>query len=174
MKRFLAALGAIVVGLASAVTLVATAPSASAYPDAVCTVSVQPQRVVGGKPITVTGTSTTSRTWTFTFNGQTATGKGTRFRHVFATPTVTKQTTLQVKGSCNGGAVQVVPATVLPGDGAGGGTSGPGQGAAEADHNGILPGTGGPAFWVLVAALLLLLAGLGTMVRSRRRGSPTT
>jgi hypothetical protein len=162
MKRFLAVLGAFLLAVP---VLLALAPSADAYPDSVCRVAVQPQRVVGGEPITVTGSSTVSHNWTFVFDGQTATGSGTTFRHEFTTPKVDASRTIDLVATCDGGADQHVPVQVDPASGA----SDQGQAAAQPDHNGILPGTGGPGFWLLVAAVLLLLAGGVAMARSRRR-----
>jgi hypothetical protein len=187
MKRFLAALGAIVVGLASAVTLVTTAPSASAYPAPVFDLSVGHQVVVGGNPFTATAQASVDCSgWTLRFLDQTATGHGTRLVHTFATPVVQKKTVYRLTASCTyaqvsgaaGRAIQVrtatwsgdVPITLLP---RGSGAAGPSAGGTT-DHNGVLPGTGGPAFWVLLAAVLLLLAGLTTLVRSRRRRTSTT
>jgi hypothetical protein len=187
MKRFLAAFGAMFVGLASMAALVATAQSASAYPAPVFDLSVDHQVVVGGNPFTATATASVDCTqWTLRFLDQTATGTGKKLVHQFSTPVVSKKTVYPVSATCTytdasgaaGTAIQVrsatwtgdIPITLLPrsSGGVGGPSAGGGSGG---DHNGILPGTGGPAFWVLVVAVLLVLAGLTAMVRSRRRGN---
>jgi hypothetical protein len=162
--------GAVLATLLASLTVLLTGPGAQAYPDSVCTITVQPQRVVGGQPITVTGTSTVSHTWTFEFNGKTATGKGTTFSHKFATPKVKSGRTLVVHAMCDGGADQEIPVLVD----AAHGSAGQGQGGAVApDHNGILPGTGGPGLWILLLALALVLVGLGIAdVRRRNRVDP--
>jgi hypothetical protein len=165
MKRFLAALVAFLLAVP---VLLALAPSADAYPDTVCRVTVQPQHVVGGQSITMTGSSTVSQTWTFTFNGQTSTGQGTTFSHEFTTPAVSTSRTLDLVATC-GGTDQHVPVQVGPATGTAGPAAGPTQAAAQPDHNGILPGTGGPGFWVLVAAIVLLVAGGIATTVSRRR-----
>ncbi len=41
--------------------------------------------------------------------------------------------------------------------------------ADAGDANGILPGTGGTDFWLLVLGALLVIAGVGTVVARRRR-----
>jgi LPXTG-motif cell wall-anchored protein len=160
--------GAVLAALLATITVLLTGPGAQAYPESVCTVSVHPQRVVGGNPITVTGSSTVSHTWTFRFNGQTATGKGATFTHKFQTPKVTSERTIVVHAQCSGGAEQQIPVVVEPANAAG-----PQGGSTAPDHNGILPGTGGPALWILLAALALLLLGLGVVdVRRRNRANP--
>jgi hypothetical protein len=161
--------GAVLATLLASLTVLLTGPGAQAYPDSVCTITVQPQRVVGGDPITVSGTSTVSHTWTFRFNGHSATGTGTTFSHKFATPKVKVGRTIVVHAMCNGGADQEIPVLVD----AAHGVAGPGQGAVAPDHNGILPGTGGPALWILLIALALVLLGLGVVdVRRRNRVDP--
>jgi hypothetical protein len=192
MKRFLAALGAMFVGLASFAVVVAVAPSASAYPAPVFGLSVDHQVLVGGNPFTATATSSVDCTsWTLRFLDQTATGTGKQLVHKFATPVVQDKTVYPVTATCTyteasgaaGTAIQVrtatwdgqVPITLLP-QGASGvaGPSAGGNHQGTGDHNGILPGTGGPSFWALLGAVLLVLAGLTAMVRSRRRGTPAT
>jgi hypothetical protein len=157
-------------------------PSAQAYPESICAYAVQPQQLVGGNPITVTGSSTVSHHWRFRLDGnanaearlaarkaaadvtpQEATGTGTTFSHTFATPKVTKKTTLYVHCFCDGGGEKIFPVTLDPA----GSVLAPGQGSNPPDHNGILPGTGGPALWVLLVALALMLVGLG--ISSLRR-----
>jgi hypothetical protein len=179
--------GAVLLALLASLTALLVSPAAQAYPESVCAYAVQPQDLVGGKPITVTGTSTVSHNWRFrldananpearvspraartaagaAFTPQEATGTGTTFSHSFTTPTVTKKTTLYVHCFCDGGGEKIFPVTLEPT----GSSIGPGQGTNPPDHNGILPGTGGPALWVLLAAVALLLVGLG--ISSIRRG----
>jgi hypothetical protein len=178
--------GAVLAALLASMTVLMAAPSAQAYPDDVCVYSVQPQRLVGGSPITVTGKSTVSRTWVVrlddkpaagatrldrtaardAFTPQTATGTGTTFKHTFTTPKVSKQRTLYVHCNCDNGAEQVFEVTILP-------TAVAQGGAVAPDHNGILPGTGGPALWILLLALALVLVGFGIVdVRRRNRVNP--
>jgi hypothetical protein len=164
--------------LTAAIGAVVT-PSAQSYPESVCAFAVKPQSVVGGEPINVTGTSTVSRRWTFRldarrgdarlareasadgFKPQTATGTGTTFTHTFQTPKVSKARNLYVHCNCEGGGSQVFAVRLFaPG----------GQASNPPDHNGILPGTGGPGLWLLLAALALLLVGLG--LSSLRRRAP--
>ena len=176
--------GAVLTALLASLAALLVSPAAQAYPESVCAYSVQPQDLVGGKPITVTGTSTVSHNWRFRLDSnanpearvsprtaagaaiapQQATGTGTTCSHTFTTPTVTKKTTLYVHCFCDGGGEKIFPVTLEPI----GGATPPGQGANPPDHNGILPGTGGPALWVLLAAVALLLVGLG--ISSIRRG----
>jgi hypothetical protein len=172
--------GAVFAALVATLGAVVLAPAAQAYPESVCTYAVQPQTLVGGGPVTVTGTSTVSHHWRFRLDdsataggrpaaggsAQDATGTGTTFSHTFRTPKVKTRTTVYVHASCDGGGVKVLPVTLDP---AGAGLA-PGQGAALPDHNGILPGTGGPGLWLLLAALALLLVGLG--ISSVRRRAP--
>jgi hypothetical protein len=185
MKKFFATLGALLVALVSLGGLVAMAPSASAYPAPVFDLSVDHQVLVGGNPVTATATaSVTCHGWTLTFLDQSASANGTKFVHKFSTPVVQKKTVYNLRATCSytavsgraGAAVMPVaqtwkgeiPITLLP-KGSNGGSGSNGGGT---DHNGVLPGTGGPGFWVLTLAILLLLGGVGTMVRSRRTHAP--
>lgn len=186
MKRFFAILGTLLVALVSLGGLVALAPSASAYPAPVFDVSVNHQVLVGGNPFTATATaSVTCNGWTLTFLDQSASANGTKYVHTFSTPVVQKKTVYNLHATCSYTAVSGragaalmpvaqtwtgdIPITLLPKGSSGGGSGSNGGGS---DHNGVLPGTGGPGFWVLTLAILLLLGGLGTMVRSRRTHAP--
>jgi hypothetical protein len=184
MKRFLAALGASLVALVCAGGLVATAPSASAYPAPVFDISVDHQVMIGGTPFTgFARASVECHDWTLRFLDQTAAGAGKNYQHRFSTPVVTKKTVHQMTATCvysdvTGGAGRAVhartltwtgeiPITLLP---QGAGTNG---GPSGHDGNGILPGTGGPGWWVLLVALMLLAGGGVAMLRSRRGGRTT-
>jgi hypothetical protein len=176
--------GAVLGALVASVLALLVSPAAQAYPESVCAYAVQPQHLVGGKPVTVTGTSTVSHNWRFrldanpgpearrapraaagaAFTPQEATGTGTTFSHTFQTPGVSKQTTLYVHCFCDGGGEKIFPVTLDPA----GSVIAPGQGSNPPDHNGILPGTGGPALWLLLAAVALLLVGLGISAARRR------
>jgi hypothetical protein len=179
--------GVVLAALVGTLTALLVSPAAQAYPESVCAYAVQPQQLVGGNPITVTGSSTVSHQWRFRldananpearvavgrqaagadFTPQEATGTGTTFTHTFATPKVTKRTTLYVHCFCDGGGEKIFPVTLDPP----GGVLAPGQGSNPPDHNGILPGTGGPGLWVLLVAIALMLVGLG--ISSLRRRAP--
>jgi LPXTG-motif cell wall-anchored protein len=153
------------------------APAAQAYPSTVCSVSVTPRHLVGGKTITATGTANTDTDWTFTLvrSGTvlaTAQGHGKTFTHVFATPRVTKQTSLVLRSSC-GGDTPVLLDPVSGTGGVGGNGNGHGTNGGPANHGsgGVLPNTGGPALWLALLAAALLGGGATVLRRQRRQAA---
>jgi len=157
--------------LGAALLVLGTSPSASAYPDLTCNVTVDRQVVHPGQTVTATGVITgadTNRpvTWSFRWNGVTKDRTGAAARASFKAPKVERSRVIRLAAdgtaSLNGVPrtcvhhldVKVVAVEV----------SAPSGGSG-------LPSTGGPAFWILVTALALLVAGGGTVVASRRRRS---
>ncbi len=162
---------ALMVGAALALS---AAPAAQAYPSTVCSVSVTPRHLVGGKTITVTGTSNEDTAWTFKLKRSgttvaTAQGHGRTFTHVFRTPKVGKRANLTLQSSC-GGDVTVV--TDPPSTGTGGGGHHHNNGGPKHHSGGgVLPNTGGPALWLALLAAALIGGG-ATVVRRQRRTAP--
>jgi LPXTG-motif cell wall-anchored protein len=160
-------LGAVGTLSLAAGALVVDGPGAQAYPEPVCPATVSAQHVVGGDPITVSGSSAVSRTWTVSFAGHTVTGRGTTIAQTFATPTVTSARTLVAHVRCDDSGDQPVPVTLVP----------PGSGAPPAHHPPAqatrLPHTGGPSRSLLTTGVGLLVAGIGLLVvrRSRHPGA---
>ena len=171
--------------LGVALLLLGTAPSASAYPELTCNVTVDHQQVHPGERFTATGEASgvdaanktlppSAFTWTFTWNGETQQRTGSTVSVTYKAPHVkrTRTITLTARSSSPAGdCVRHIDITVgrtavsAPG-GQGHGSSGAHQ---QGHGSGGLPGTGGPAFWILVAALVLLLGGGGAVAASRRR-----
>jgi len=165
-----------VAALGAAFLVLGTAPSASAYPDLSCDLSVNRQVVKPGQTFTATGTASgvdannhvvpdADIQWTLRWNGVTKHRSGAVVTATFTAPKVARSRTITLTGRANtpsGTCVRHIDITVanstVAGPTAGGGGGG-----------GLLPGTGGPAFWVLVAALLLLVGGGGAVVAGRRR-----
>ena len=164
-----------IAALGAALLVVGTAPSASAYPELTCDVEVDRQVLSPGDSFTVTGDarvidenteSTDDITWTFTWNGVTKKRTGGMVKASFKAPEVSSTRTIRLTaradtplGPCvHNFDIDVVVASV----------AGPGPDGDD----GLLPNTGGPAFWLLVAALLMLLGG-GFMVVRKRSGSDT-
>ena len=165
--------------LGVALLLLGTAPSASAYPELTCNVTVDHQQVHPGERFTATGEASgvdaanktlppSAFTWTFTWNGETQQRTGSTVSVTFKAPHVKRTRTITLtarSSSAAGDCVRHVDITV-------GRTavSAPGGGHQKAHGSGGgLPGTGGPAFWILVAGLVLLLGGGGAVAASRRR-----
>jgi LPXTG-motif cell wall-anchored protein len=159
-----------IAALGAALLVLGTAPSASAYPDLGCDVKVDHQRVTPGQQFTVTGKADavdkfnkvvpeSQLKWTFRWNGTTVHRVGHLVTATFTAPEVTKTRTIRLTGRVDTPLgpcvrhldIQVIAPQVSP----------PGGGG--------LPGTGGPAFWLMVAGLLLLLGGGGAVVAGRRR-----
>lgn len=178
MKTFLTALGAALVSaLAAGLALLTLAPAAQAYPEPNFDISVNHQVVVGGNDfIAKARANVECSDWTLSFLKQRASGVGKTLDHTFTTPVVKKKTVYPVQATCSYAAVgsaQVaagaarqtwrgeIPITVLP--------EATAQGGPHANTGGGLPGTGGPSFWILLAALVLLLGGATALLRSRRR-----
>lgn len=163
-----------------ALLLLGTAPSASAYPDLSCDVTVDHQQVHPGETFTATGQASgvdkanktipsSEFSWTFTWNGVTQQRTGSTVTVSFRAPHVKHTRTIPLTarssspaGECVRHIDITVGPTVVSAPGGGGGHQGHGGGSA-------LPGTGGPEFWILVAGLVLLLGGGGAVAASRRR-----
>ncbi len=181
--------------LALVVSLVSVG-AAQAYPSPVFNLSLNRHTVYGGQTVQATVKSNVEcSTWKVDFLGQTATGHNTdTFTHTFATQKVTKKQLRDVTARCTydsaavgaGHAVRIVaaesgllhsPVTILPRKATGTGQVG---GNGNGHHNGSgtsggsgsgLPNTGGPAFWVALLALVLVLGGGVAMVRNRRHAA---
>ncbi len=160
-----------IAALGSALLVLGTAPSASAYPEVTCDVTVDRQVLNPGDTFTATGTAKaidnsgnvvdpSNIHWTFAWHGLTKVRTGSPVQASFTAPSVTHTRHIPLKVTATapqGPCVHTFDITVLAAT-----VSAPGGG-------GHLPSTGGPAFWLLVAALALLLAGGGTVVVARRR-----
>lgn len=148
------------------------ATPASAYPELTCNVTVDRQVVNPGDTFTATGQATgvdaknhtlpsSAFSWTFEWNGVTKARTGALVTASFEAPQVKRPRTITLTARSHSPAgdcvrhldVQILATTV----------SAPGGGGSG------LPGTGGPAFWILVAGVLLLVGGGGAVVVSRRR-----
>jgi LPXTG-motif cell wall-anchored protein len=133
-----------------------------------CDLTVNRDVVHPGDTFTATGTikgadTATPVSWTFRWNGVSKHRTGASAQATFTAPHVSHTRTIRLAGrshyAVNGEArtcvhhldIKVVSAEV------------------SAPSSGGLPSTGGPAFWILVAAVALLLAGSGTLIASRRR-----
>jgi LPXTG-motif cell wall-anchored protein len=161
-----------IAALGSALLVLGTAPSASAYPEATCDVTVDRQVLDPGDSFTVTGTATAIDAqgnvvgpanihWSFRWNGDTKLRTGSPVHATFTAPKVAHTRTIRLTARADtpqGPCVHHVDIKVVAAE-----VSAPGGGG------GHLPSTGGPAFWILVAALALLLVGSGTVVVTRKR-----
>lgn len=146
---------------------VATAPTASAYPETTCNLTVDPQTVTEGESFTATGTAAVTGgtgdeviSWVMTFNGDTRTGNGAVFVQTFTAPDVDKTTKLKLtaKATTPAGTCQhSVDITVQP------------TGTIVEPPGGGLPNTGGPRLAFLVFGAALLLAGATAVGYARRR-----
>jgi LPXTG-motif cell wall-anchored protein len=162
-----------IAALGAALLVLGTAPSASAYPELTCSVSVDRQVLDPGDTFTATGMAagvdaknhtlpSSAFAWTFEWNGVTKNRTGAVASASFTAPQVdrTRTITLTARSSSpNGDCVRHVELEVR------------GAVVAGPTGGGGLPNTGGPTFWLLVAALLLLLGGGGAVVVGRRRDS---
>lgn len=165
-------LGVVAALIATLLAIAMSAPAAQAYP-----ISTPPTFKVSANPTTVLGghtfvghahASVRCHDWTLTFLQQSAHGAGKNFTHRFDTPVVQKKTVYPMHARCaytlNGQEYAksfVIPITVLPQHAQ----------AGPPATNGVLPNTGGPNLWLLIAALALLLGGGGAVLRSRRRST---
>lgn len=172
MKTFRTAL---VSALAAGLALLTLAPAAQAYPEPNFDISVNHQVVVGGNDFIANARANVDCSdWTLSFLEQSASGVGKTLDHAFTTPVVKKKAVYPMQATCRyaaagSGAASAaqqtwrgeIPITVLP--------EATAQGGPHANTGGGLPGTGGPSFWILLAALVLLLGGATALLRSRRR-----
>jgi LPXTG-motif cell wall-anchored protein len=160
--------------LGAALLVVGVAPTASAYPDLSCEVTVDHQTLRPGESFTVTGENKVAIDsvgnpvpdsavhWTFNWNGVTKARTGKLVHASFTAPEVSRTRVIPLTARSTSPAgqcvrhldIKVLGTSVSPPTGGGG-------------H---LPSTGGPAFWLLLAAVALLLVGGGTVLRTRRRG----
>lgn len=190
MKKLALTLGT---ALGAALIVLGITPTATAYPEQTCSVSVDRQVVQPQEKFTATGKASgvdaqgkplpsSAFRWTFEWNGTTKHGTGATVRVSFRAPkdaghpqtiTLTARSTSSA-GDCERHVdITVTSSSVsAPGNGgqgqAGHGHSGH-QAVAGPSHGSILPSTGGPAFWMLVAGLVLLVGGGGAVAVSRRR-----
>lgn len=158
-----------IAALSAALLVLGTAPSASAYPDLSCHLKVDRQTVKPGQSFTATGEAAavdknnktvpdSALKWTFRWNGVTKNRTGHLVTASFTAPEVTKTRKITLTGRVDtpvGPCVHHIVITVI--------------GPAVAGPGGGLPGTGGPAFWLLVAGLVLLLGGGGAVAAARKR-----
>jgi LPXTG-motif cell wall-anchored protein len=154
-----------------------TVPVAQAYPTTVCSVSVTPKHLVGGKTITATGTANEAIDWTFVLEAssggstvatQRATGHGKTFTHVFHTPKVAKATNLVLRSSCGGDTGAVIDPASTGKGGVGGNGNGGNNGGPSSGGGGVLPNTGGPALWLALLGVALIGGGAYTIRRQRK------
>ncbi|MGN6723112.1 MAG: LPXTG cell wall anchor domain-containing protein [Marmoricola sp.] len=153
----MSAKAAIVVVLAVIVAALgmAVASPAQAYPPVSCSVTITPQKLVGGNPITVKGKSNVSEKWTVSFDGVTHHYVGKTFTDRYPTPKVQKKTVLRLIVHCSGSLGDQTLAynvTLLP----------------ASTGKGVLPNTGGPDLWLFVAGFGALSLGAVLMTRRRR------
>ncbi|HEY0902728.1 MAG TPA: LPXTG cell wall anchor domain-containing protein [Marmoricola sp.] len=174
-----------VAALGAALVAVVGAPTASAYPDRSCTLTVDNQVVASGEHFTATGETTVEAgttngevDWTFTFDGVTKKRKGATASARFRAPEVTTSREIPLTGrvvtpdgTCERTIVITVGSSMAAGPQAPGGDGdgdGVGRDSTDDGDGGLLPNTGGPGFWLLVAGVLLLLGGGAVLVTRRR------
>lgn len=194
MKRISVLAGAVVAALLMLVASATAAQAACDYPQPVFGISVDHQVVRGGDTFVAHARANVRCDWRMRFGDQRASGTGKQLRHRFSTPVVAHRTERSVRVTCrysSGGGARpcgtarasrlwhgTVPVTLLsrndsanvppsaPTGGSPGGSAGP-----SAGFGGLLPNTGGPEFWILVAGLVLLLGGGTAVVVARRHDS---
>lgn len=153
------------------------APSANAYPQSSCKVSVNAQKVLEGTKLKVTGSAQEVITddglgrvaadttqWVAEFNGETKTQSANNLNVTFDVPEVDAETvlTLRVEAVMPGqteACAQNLNITVQPG-------------GTDVTPPGTLPNTGGPRLSLLIGGLVLVGAG-SLAVRQARRTAPT-
>jgi LPXTG-motif cell wall-anchored protein len=173
MKKVLLIAAALFVALFATLSL---APSASAYPELTCNLTVDAQTVYEGDSFTATASAEEIEkaaraaaagddiSWVMTFHGETRTGSGAVFSQTFTAPAVDTSTKFKLTATASssiGTCTHTVDITVLP---LGAVVSPPGEGPG-----GGLPNTGGPQFLILVAGVILVLAGGTAAALARRR-----
>lgn len=166
MKKALIGIAATIVG---ALIIAMPAQSAHAvedpYEDGICSVSISPTRVVGGQDFTVTVRSDSPRDLSVSFDGQTRSRDDAReLVATFRAPTVSSATTAQVTATC-GDQSRVASFQILAAAGAASGPGGSGSGGSSLA--GILPNTGGVAWWLLLVGLVAAVVGGAVTVRRR-------
>ena len=177
MQRLRLTLG---VAIFAILTVLAPSPT-QAYPAFTCTISLV--SVVGGEDATVTATidPETDVDFRLTYRSQVHTDDGvTTTTATFETPEVDHPTNTIVEGTATVEGGDSVPCTgtirLLPDDdddddddGDGDGDGDDGDGAGDGDNGGLLPNTGGERLAWLIIGIMLVLAGSGAVVASRRR-----
>lgn len=164
-----------VMTLAAMFVALGVAPSANAYPETSCNVTVDAQKVESGTKLKVHGESqlvvtddglgraaAPGTTWTATFNGDTVTKTSDEFNTTFAVPEVSTETvlTLTVKAKMTGATdacEKSLNITVRP------------DGTLVNPPDDQLPNTGGPRMILLIAGLGLVVAGGVAIQQSRKR-----
>lgn len=149
------------------------APSANAYPETSCNVTVDAQKVESGSKLTVDADSTLIVTdnpraavagtkWRAEFDGNVRTATADHFTTTFPVPKVTAKTVLvltvqAIMPDATTTCEKTLNITVLPG----------GTDVVPPDHH--LPNTGGPRLALLVAGIGLVLVGGVAIQQARRR-----
>ena len=168
-------------GLIALCALVGLAPSASAYPESTCNVTVDAQTVAGGSKVHVHGTATTTitddgqgrrsaaptNTWVVTFNGETRTIHADVLDTTFDVPEVTKTTqfTLHVDATMADATTMCQRTLQI--------TAEPTGTVSPPGNHPHLPDTGGPRLLLLLAGLGLVVAGAVSIRLSRREQQGT-
>ncbi|MCX6394882.1 MAG: LPXTG cell wall anchor domain-containing protein [Propionibacteriales bacterium] len=153
------------------------APSANAYPQTSCKVTINAQKVFGGTKLKVSAeaqkvvtddglgrAAVDTTSWIAEFNGVTKTAQSDSFAATFNVPEVDAETvlTLRVQAMMAGvtpACEQSLNITVLPGS------------AVVTPPGGTLPNTGGPHLSLLIGGLGLVAAG-SIAIRQSRRSTP--
>jgi LPXTG-motif cell wall-anchored protein len=171
MKRWALVWGAV---LGAGLLVLGTAPAVSAYPELTCQVSVDRQVLDPGDTFTATVEASavdakgqplpsSAFSWKFEWNGVVKHRTGATVTASFKAPEVkrSRKITLTARSSSPAGdCVRHLDVTVR-------GTQ---VSAPTGGHGGSgMPNTGGPAFWILVAGLVLVAGGGGAVAASRRR-----
>lgn len=161
--------GGLIASLLAALVVVFSASSVQAvedpYPDLVCTLTVSDTSVVGGSEVTIGVSSDVPANLSITFLGETRTRAGaTELLETFRTPVVDRRELATIEGSCDDN-TRSAGLELLP--------AGADAGLADADAGqdgiaGLLPNTGGMAFWLLLLGVLLALTGAAAVVQRRR------
>ncbi|KQY58953.1 hypothetical protein ASD11_04860 [Aeromicrobium sp. Root495] len=151
---------------------VAASAADDAYPDPTVAIIIDPDVCIG-QPLPFIGKSSVDGDWTVTYLGQTKTGSGKNFAVDFSTKKAKagQSVTLRAVQTYDGGSLTRTATINLPkctDQAAGGADLGDGVGNAGNDGlSGILPNTGGLAFWVIVLGVVLAVAGSVTLARRR-------
>lgn len=158
---------ALVATLLAALLAVLVPTRAHAYPDPQVTCTISAQVLKSGAKLTIRCSSQHVLNWTATFHGRVRQGSGKGIQAEFTAPRVASRTVLPAVVEASfadpalgtGTARRAFDVTVTPAAAA----AGPVQPAS------VLPNTGGPHLALLGLALLLLIAGLASVRRARRR-----